>query len=438
MDVRTVPPVNANTPRNWINTNPLGSDFAAAYDLTTTWGLNAELDPRIIQIIPNKFGAFKWYSQSPKRAVSGKEINWLQAQYPNMPFVVKTTAAAVAASPGNTVNQTIPVEDVSIPGLAAGVKVHYSDGTQGVISAVNRTPGSASMTVTSMFNLGLSQATIGDIMPNHGSVAADGTWGYDNSFTSDVQRYSNIMEAYYEMTRFDRAELQQLLNQQNVPFVGQRKRELMHRVAAANEARLWLGQYGMGTIPGNNFFNNGTPYNATFTRGILQHMTADGVTAINTTTATALDDAKQLMMDNSLLANTDKFMLFATREKLEAIGMAERTERVRYSPNETEVNTAVTAYRFFDGLTLIPIAVDAWKDVAYYGNLMRDEAILIPTGSEDVGVSLCYQTGIPMMEIKEFNNINDGMAQYSQTVIRGMWGAQVKKAFTYGRLHFLS
>lgn len=438
MDVRQVPPVNQNTPRDYYNTNPLGSDFAAAYGLTTTWGLNAELDPRIIQVIPDEFGAFKWYAKSPKRQVSGKEFNWLMAQYPNMPVIVKTTTAAVAANPGNTVTQAnVPVEDVCIPALATGVKIHYADGTQGVITAINRTPGAATISITSMFNLGLSAATQGDVMPMHGSIAADGTYGYDNSFTSDQQRYSNVLEMYYDMTRFDRAELQQLLNQQQTDFVGQRKRELMHRVGAANEARLWLGNYGFGTIPGNAFFNNGTPYRATFTRGILQHMAADGVTTQTTTTATCMDDVKQLINDNKLLANTNNWLIFGTSDRLGDVGIAERSDRVRWSPDQTIVNNEVTGYRYFDNVVVTPIAVDAWKDVSYYGNIMRDELIVMPANGPDVGVSLCYQKGISMMETKDFNNINDGQAQFSQFVIRGQWGVQVKKAFTFGRFHFI-
>jgi hypothetical protein len=81
--------VNQNTPRDYYNTNPLGSDFAAAQGLTTTWGLTPDLDPRIIQIIPEEFGAFKWYSQSAKKSSTGKEFNWLMAQYPNRPAQVK-------------------------------------------------------------------------------------------------------------------------------------------------------------------------------------------------------------------------------------------------------------------------------------------------------------------------------------------------------------
>lgn len=433
MDQRLVNPVNANTPRNYINTNPLGSDFAGAYSLTTTWGLSPELDKAILQVIPKQFGAFKWYLKSAKQDSSGKEFNWLQAQYPNMPILVKTNTAPVVAVPGSTVTQTIPVQDISIPALMTGMKVHYPDGTQGVTSAVVRTPGAASMTVTSMFSVGLSGVTAGDIMPNHGSVAGDGTWGYDNSFTSDLQRYSNIVEAFYDMTRIDRAEEAQLRNQQQVDFIAQRKRELMHRVMAANEARLWLGQYGLGTIPGNAFFNNGTPYNVTFTRGILQSMAADGVATQTTTTATAMDDIHQKIEDNALLAGTDKWLMFGTREKLQAIGSQERSQRVRYAPGETKVTDQVTAYEFFDGLQVTPVPVDAWKDVAYYGNLLRNDIILIPDGTADVGISLRYQMGIPMIEMQEFRNINSGMAQYSEYVIRGQWGAQVKKAFTYGR-----
>jgi hypothetical protein len=436
-DVRTVPPVNQNTPRNYYNTNPLGSDFAAAQGLATTWGLQPALDPRIIQIIPDEFGAFKWYSQSAKSSNTGKEINWLMAQYPNRPAQVKTTTAGVAAGgSGVSVSQVIPVEDISIPGLAVGVKVIYADGTQGTISACVRTPGAATMTIASMYNVALSAVTAGDLMPLHSSVAADGTYGYDNAYTSDTQRYSNVIEMSYEMMRYDRAQYAQLKNQQMVDFIDQQRREMNFRFNANNEARLWLGNYGMGPMPPNNFFGNGTAYNASYSRGILQSMAADGVVTQNTTTATCVEDIKQAMFDASLLANTKKFLAFATSDKLEAMGVAERSERVRYTPGDSVVNTEVTAYKFFDGLQVTPIAVNAWKDVSYYGNIMRNELILIPDGGPDVGVSLRYQEGIPMMEHNTYDNINGGQAQYMEEVMRGQWGPQVKKAFTFSRFHF--
>ena len=437
-DLRTVPPVNQNTPRDYYNTNPLGSDFAAAQGLTTTWGLTPDLDPRIIQIIPEEFGAFKWYSQSAKKSSTGKEFNWLMAQYPNRPAQVKTNTAGVAAGgAGVSVTQTIPVEDISIPALAIGVKVIYPDGTQGTISAVVRTPGAATITVSSMYNVALSAVVAGDLMPMHSNVAADGTYGFDNAYTSDTQRYSNIIEQSYEMLRYDESQYAQLKNQQVAEFIQQQQREMVFRFNASNEARLWLGNYGFGPIPPNNFFGNGTAYRATYTRGILQSMAADGVVTQNTTTSTAMADIKQGMYDVSLLAGTKNFLMFGTSENLEAFGVNERSERVRYGPNDTTVNTEVMAYKFFDGLKAVPMPVNAWKDVSYYGNILRNNIIVIPDGGPDVGVTLRYQEGIPMMRHDTFNNINSGMAKYWQEVIQGQWGVQVKKAFCFKRYNLV-
>lgn len=436
IDIRQVSPVGQNDPRNVFNQNPLGSDFAAANSLSTSYGLQIAIDPRIIDVMPDEFGAFKWYSMSEKKGMPAKEWHWFQGIYPNMPFVVKTNTAAVVASPGTQVTQTIPVEDICIPVLAAGLKVVYPDTTQGVIQSVVRTPGSATITVASMNNLGLSAVTAGDILPNHGSVATDGSYSYDNFHTSDLSRYSNVMEMFYDAIRWDRAELIELTNIQQLPLIKQKKKEMMYRVMAANEARLWLGQYGFNTIPVQSFFNNGTGLRAMYTRGILQHMQQDGVATINTTTLTCVDDVKQIIYDNMLFAKTKRWLLFATPERLDKIGILQKSERVRMSPGDTTISTEVLMYKGFDNIEIVPIAVSAWKDVSYYGNIVRNDAILIPDGG-DSGISLCYMNGLPMMENTVHDRINDGMAQYTINVCRGCWGVEVRKAFCFGRLHFI-
>lgn len=437
-DERTVSPVGQNDPRNYYTTNPLGSDFAAAQGLTTTFGLTPSLDPRIIQIIPKQFAAFKFYSAAAKmNDMTGKELNWLMAQYPNRPAQVKTATIAVApGGVGVSVPQTIPIEDISIPGLAKGLNVIYPDGTQGTITAVSRTPGAASITVASFFGLGLSAVAVGDLMPLHSNAAADGTYGYDNFYTSDTVRYSNIIEMTYEACRYDRAQYEQVMRQQMVPFVDQQRKEMVYRFGAANEARLWLGNYGYGPMGLESFFNNGTANRATHSRGILQSMAADGVITQNTTAATCVADIKQGMMDASLLANTDKFLVFGISDNLEAMAVAERSTRTRYAPGDTTVSTDVIEYKFANGLSFTPVAVNAWKDTSYYGTIMRNKIIVIPDGGEDVGVSIRYQQGVPFMEHTTHSNINDGMAQYVVEVMRGQWCPQVKKAFTFKAYQF--
>lgn len=436
-NVQTVSPVNVNAPRDFINTNPLGSDFAASYSLTTSYGLELAIDPRIVQIIPDEFGAFKWFTTVSRKGYSGKEWNWLQAMYPNRAFLADDVSAAVVAVPGSSVTQNVSIADVSIPVMAIGVKVVYPNNQQGVITAVNRTPGAGEITVRSMLSEGLPAVAAADVLANHGSVGADGTYGFDNFYTTDTQRYSNIMEMYYDAERWDEAQKIQLMNQQQVNFIQQQKQDLNFRVNAANEARLWLGQYGMNTIPPNQFFA-GSGYRATYTRGILQHMTADGVSTINTTAATAMDDIHQVISDMSLLANTKNWQLFATSDILRQIGIAERSERIRYAPGDTIVNTEVTGYRTFDNVMITPISCDAWKDVSYYGNILRNDAVLVPmtSGDNGAGVSIAHMNNYPIQRNRMFNNINGGMAKFEENVIDGMWGCEVRKAYTFGRFHF--
>jgi hypothetical protein len=434
MNVTQVNPVNQNTPRYLLNQNALGSDFAAAQSLSVSWGLTPDLDKRILSVIPDEFALFKFYMQTAKSTTSGYEFNWLLGQYPNKPMIVKTTTAAVAASPGNYVQQTIPVEDICIDALATSLKIMYPDATaQGVTFAVVTTPGSASITLRSLRGVGLPGVTAGDVMPNHGSITADGVYGHDNMYNSDTLRYSNIIEPWYDAIRFDRMQLAVLKNQQMLDFVAQRNRELMYRVMAANEARFWLSQYGMGQVPPNAFFGNGTNYNTTTTRGVLAHMLADGVTTQTTSAAAAMDDVYTAATDNSLLANTKKFLLVGTAETLKKVGQLERSQRTRFENGALTIDESVTGYKYFGGIEIIPMANDAWKDVTYFGNVLRNDLIMIPTGNEEAGCKIRYVEGIPLMEVINVNNPNDGEAQFTKKIVRGQWGVQVNKAFTFKR-----
>lgn len=438
MNVTQVNPVNQNTPRYLLNQNPLGSDFAANQSLSVSWGLTPDLDKKILSVIPDEFALFKFYMQTAQSTTTGYEFNWLLGNYPNKPMIVKTTTAAVAASPGNYVQQTIPVEDICIDALATSLKVMYPDGTaQGVSFAVVTTVGAASITLRSLRGVGLPGVTAGDVMPVHGSITADGVYSHDNAYNTDTTRYSNVIEPYYDMIRFDRMQLATLKNQQMLDFVGQRNREMMYRVMAANEARFWLSQYGMAQVPPNAFFGNGTNYNTTTTRGALAAMLADGVTTQTTTAATAIEDAREAASDNSLLANTKKFLLVGTSDTLVRIGAMERSQRTRFENGPVSVDESVTSYKYFGGIEIVPMANDAWKDVTYFGNILRNDLVLIPVGNDETGFKLRYVEGVPMMEIINVNSPNDGEAQFTKKIVRGQWGLQAKKMFTCKRFTVL-
>lgn len=434
VNVQTVSPVNQNAPRNFINTNPLGSDFAAAYSLTTSYGINIALDPNIIQTIPESFGAFKWYLATSKKAVPSKEWNWLQASYPNRSLVASANVAAVVAVPGASVTQTISIADLSIPVLAIGIKVVYPNNQTGVTTAVVRTPGAGSVTVRSMIGEGLPAVTSGQQLANHGSVGGDDQYGFDNFYTSDYVRYSNIMEMFYDAERWGEAQLIQLQNTQQVNFIQQQKQDLNFRAMARNEATFWLGQYGMNVIPPNQFFA-GSGYQATYTRGVLQHLTADGVTTTTVTPGSAMDNIRQVIYDLSDMAKTKNWMLYGTSESLGKVGMAERSERIRYSPTDTVVNTEVTGYKLFNDVMVTPISNDAWKDTTYYGDILRDDLILAPmTGDQNgAGISICHMENYPLLRNRTFDRINDGMAKFSINAIDGMWGTEVRKAYCFKR-----
>lgn len=437
IDDRVVPQTTQNAPRQQINTNPLGSDFAAAFGLGTTWAVKPSIDPRIVNIIPDDFGAYKMSARAPKKQTNGKENNWVQNVFPNAAFLIKTNTAQA----GVNVNQVIPVEDISIPILAPGLKAVYSDGAnQGTIAAVSRTPGAASITVSPMQGVNLPAVVAGDSLANHGPVGADGTYGWDIQFNPEWTRYSNITEYYYDSIRWDVGEFEEVMNTQNWDLISQKMTQLIYRNSASIEAKMWLGQYGYSS---NITVGSIANYKASYTRGILAAMAADGVLTMNTTSAGAVDTMRSIIYANSPVAGTKKWLAFGTDEKLGAIGNAERSERIRYKWDDNKIDDSVISYTYFGDYTVTPVSCNHWKLYSYYLDILRNDVILIPDYGADAGIQMVSQKGVPIMEIIQSghntaNQINGNMAMFKQTSIWGAFSVETRKAFTYGRMHITS
>jgi len=210
MSNRQYTPGPGNTPFGNTNTNPQASNYAneSIYSPTESNLIQKAIRYAIFDSAPQQFNALKLVFEKEMEEVNLDEFEYLEKTFGRTALVSTAIVAAAAASPGNVVTQTIPMNSNSVTHLSPSTIIVYPDNTKAVVKSIS----GLNVVVESYSNLGLSAVAVGDVFAQNFPGAADAMDHFDNySRLETITRY-NYVQLMLRARRWGRIELQKYIN----------------------------------------------------------------------------------------------------------------------------------------------------------------------------------------------------------------------------------
>lgn len=393
------------------------------------------LRPPVIENIENSFNRSftntKFLMGLPKIACSDYKDVWTESPFMDTPVIVRAGASGVSNPGSGTVEQDIPVSDASFLSVGIKHKLLYPQApgapiTHATVIAKSGSAGSRVIRVRSYNGQSLPAVTTGQRLGNSGPRHGDGEPIPSNSFRYTRVQFWNGMEElggfYNRWDPKDSARWDSL----NADY---KAKELQRTQVKFYNA---VGQtilVGNGGDAGLTTLQDGRQSFAT--KGVIPQLERAGV-GVNAVTAAGFTNImREAVHDLQVEDDTNRWLLIAPGRILDAIGLNEKAERVRYQYGDKTFDSMITAYNYW-GHTVIPLRMNIMQNVGMFGDSFKNRAILI----RESQLKLTYQNNWPMFAkyLKLANNQNTnpqtGFANIEAGGWYGMFGVRVEMAWS--------
>lgn len=420
-------PLQQNNPLNWYNTSAPGTPYAAAFPNTITKLMIApDIDPNALPSFPEMFKDVAWLMSRTRRGVDSLQYHRYEKPWVNVPIVVRLGAAGAAASPNAQVTATVNLADNSYNYVSIGDKLNYG-GFNVIVTAKSAFSTNAStLTVGSMTGQDIPATTTSQELMNHGPWGADGFSTIYAHGMSEFILYDNVLEygrAY--ATRFDRYQQRTIQRMSKIDFVKSSMEDAYMKALTTMQARAFNSTYGQIILPDGTSVGTGTS-------GIFEQQDDAGVTEQVVGTNQAIDALREIVFDTALQSGGRKVLL-GTRRSMQAIGWANKGDKVRYAAESHNWDGNLYSYDFA-GHECVWVPMDQWNDRGLYDRDMSNTVLVL----NENDVILNYFNGDPIMSRKhtlinqdddpaDINNFNFGWYEF-------MFGIELRRAWATGRL----
>ena len=416
-----------NSPLNLYNTSAPGTPYAAEFANTVTKLMIApDIAPNLVPSFPQMFKDVQWLTSRTRRPVNSLMYQRYEEPWINVPIVVRAGAAGAALSAGNQVTATVNIADGSYNYVSVGDKLNYGGANMIVTAKSAFSAGASTLTVGSMTGQAIPATTTGQDLMNHGPWGADGFSTVYSTGLAEFVMYDNVLEygrAYAQ--RFDRLQKKSLQAQSVIPIVEKSIQNAYMRALTTMQARAFMGTYGQVILPDGQSVSTGTS-------GILEQQDDAGVTEQVVGANQAIDAMREIMFDTALQA-TGRKVLLGTSRSLQAIGWAQKGDKIRYSTGDKNWNMDMTSYEFM-GQEAMAIPMDQWNDRGLYTRDMSQTVLVL---NED-DVILNYFNGEPILSRKHtLLNQDDepgSLNNFDLIWYEFLFGVEVRRAWATGRL----
>jgi hypothetical protein len=420
-----------NSPFGLAETNAPGSPYAAAFGRGVTTHLTLPVQPEIFNAQPTQFLDLQYLMSFGSYEVPGDEVICHEEVWSRNPLTVRTNFAGTAASAGNTVAGTIAVTDSAIGVMFVRQKLNYrgSDGvnTQALVTAIDVTPGAATVTVRSMNSRPLAPILAGSTITNGMTVGSDGGDTFSAPTRLQTVQRTNLLEKIGpEQTYWNHLERMKFKNQQQTNFMERDQMRNLTQLKVSLSQRIWFGQYAESV--------NADGAIAKFTEGIVPAIQNNGGATINTTMSTAWDDLIDGVFATNFMSTTNHRVVYGPPELLFALNMKQKAEFVRYGGGTADRiwDMDFEEWRFGgQRLTLVPCQI--WNNAASFPEEFGRR--LVVTQAENI--KLVGMKGVPMMRqwmTQDRHNITpSAIYDYERYMCEGFVGTMVNN----GAGHFI-
>lgn len=376
--------------------NTRSSQYASDYSESTRVDLKEDVDALIHRTAPRQFLDLQVLKAFGTMTVPGDEHTHTEAPWARVPATVVTGASAQSAGTNTQVQtQNIVITEADTQRFRPDRMVVYPDGTIGVVTAINDSTNT--ITVTSQYGQGLPLIATGEFLTDGGVQGAD---GQDRVAMLD-KLTTLVFESFLEKVgprtiKWDEIALQKAQNLAQTNYLQEEKRTVEEQLMTDFAQRVWLMKGGKYLLSANNEVGK-------HMHGIIPTMNERGSAFLTATSATVWDVLTEAVFNTNHTAKGGERLVFGTPRALHYLNLKEKGDLVRYAPNDKVRDLDLSAYKF-GSHTLVPVEVQLWQDAGTFPELYRDRLVVIDPGN----IKLLQMKGIPMTWRHTMGNRHQG------------------------------
>ena len=419
---------------NLYNLSYPGSPYAAGTPgVQTTLLLGPSVDPRIVQSYNKSYSSMLFVMGLPKKNPTGYEDVWFEEPNLDAPVTVRAGVGAVNNVGTGTVVQAIPITDAAQTTVGVNHKILVGPEVHAIVTSITGTAGAYVMNVVSYEGQSLPAQVAGTQLGNSGPRNGDGQALPVTSYRSAVVQYSNTMEELGEFAvRWDPKDSVRWDNSGTTDHKQNEINKLQNKFFTAIMQTFLTGGGGRTRLENGRF--------SLATKGVIKQLSDASVGVTPVTAAQALTAIQTAVHNNQIEDGENEWLLIGPSRILDKIGMAEKSERLRYKVGDHLFDSMITQYQYW-GHRVTPLAFNAMENMGIYGQLYANRVILIRKNQ-------LFLTGMrnwPMFSMGRktlANNQNTspvtGFANLEAVWYTGMFGVRVEKAWSAAMFDVLS
>jgi len=390
--------------------NPIGSEYATEFTLSTTSLLKRAISDTIFDATPAKYKTLRLLFDKPVQYKSDDVFTYMEKTFGRT--ALRDSGSGASGGATATVNLTTGGgKNVTVNKI-----VVYPNNRKAVVQAIS-TDQLTLIPLNGQANLPALAAN--DYLSIQGSVIADGQnflTHYDRM--SKIERY-NYIQMMERDKRWTRMEMQKFANNGTTNYFDMDKREQMDLLLQDLFISFWNGERGEANVrvPGAS-----VDYKAKTMGGIFPLMVAAGcANSSGVTSATLKEVFEALAFQTDYKSEGGVRYIFAQNALLYELSKVWKEAGVRYTPNDRLADLNLYEYKIGD-MRFVPVAVELFKELACFPADFKNRLIILDL---DTIQPVCM-TGYAPIETGETNSkgVNGSIDDFKQWWIQGMLSIQ--------------
>lgn len=324
MSTRIYDPSGSN-PFGLENANPLGSNYGTDSSLSPaeTLLLAKEVKREIFDAAPVQYNALKILYGQPFVQKASDDFDYVEHGFGRVALEINGTSAAVSASAGSHVTQTVTLTAASYSYAGKDLVITYPTGEKGTITALL---GSNQITVTSYTGLGLPAVAASDVLSIQSSIYGDGKTGFERLERLETTTRYNYIQFFLRVARWGTVELQKWQNMGTTDFIDKDRAERMRQLRTDLFVSFFDGVRGEAQLADG--------LQAKTMGGVYRLMLNAGVTASTPTVAGLKAAFETAAFASNFKAEGEYRFVFGTDEKLYELSKAWKEAAIEYRPSD--------------------------------------------------------------------------------------------------------
>lgn len=274
--------------------------------------------------------------------------------------------AATSASPGAYVTRTVPVPAAMQAYVMINSDVVFPDGSIATVTV--KTPGSNTITLTSLVGKGIPAIIAGQMLPQAGEIRGDGMKGWKNVTRANTISRTNYVATIMRASQYGRKELLKYLFNQQTNYLETDMNTLIEQIRFDWLVQTFVGKKEMRLLDDGTY--------AKGMDGIVTQMENGNSTFATSTVSNLQASLEAIAQETNHKSRGGTRDLFAPQAVLTLLSKLYKDHKVQLMNNESIVNLDLEGFRI-GGQTYRFCPVEPFANGHYFPEKYRSRLLVV-------------------------------------------------------------